>query len=108
MFCGNCGTKSKKGDVFCSECGSKLVDNQKEVRKTSNNKKNIESNKVSSKKGLSKGILCLIISASVLVVAVITYIIVGMSITDPKNIAKDYINAVVNKDSNKLYNNRQA
>ena len=111
MFCGECGTKNKKGDTFCSECGAKLVENiddnsknivspkSKKVEVSSNNNNN--NTKVS--KPLSKGILWLIISASALVIAIITFVIVCSNLTNPKNVANDYIQAVVNKDSNKLY-----
>ena len=107
MFCGECGTKNKETDAFCSECGAKLIHNneKKEVKETSK-KSSIPDNNANNtkkKKGLSKGILCLIISLSALFVAIITFVIICINITNPKNIANDYIKAVVNKDSNKLY-----
>ena len=34
MFCGECGTKNKKGDAFCKECGSKLESVEVTTNKT--------------------------------------------------------------------------
>ena len=93
MFCSECGAKNKEGDAFCSECGAKLnIDD-----KSSNNKPS----KV--KKPMSKkNKLCLIILVAVLVVIGILYK-VGSDLTNPKTIAKNYIQAVIDNDADALY-----
>lgn len=84
MFCGECGTKNNKGDLFCSNCGAKL-----EVEKP--------------KKVLNKKNKLLIIIAVVLIVILFGSYKIVSGLTSPKNIAKKYISAVVNNDSDKLY-----
>ena len=105
MFCGECGTKNKKGDLFCSNCGAKLVENVKveKITKSKNNKEqnNVENNPSITKKKINKPLIIIVVA--VLLVLGITYKIVSDS-TSPKSVAKDYINALINKNTNKLYN----
>ena len=97
MFCGECGTKNKKGDAFCGECGKELETVEVEKTKT---KKNVNNK---PKKEISKSTKIIICVISIIVVAVIASFILLGNITNPKNVAKEYISAVINKDSNKLY-----
>ena len=97
MFCGECGTRNKKGDAFCGECGKKLETVEVEKTKT---KKNVNNK---PKKEISKSTKIIICVISIIVVAVIASFILLGNITNPKNVAKEYISAVINKDSNKLY-----
>ena len=39
MFCGNCGNKLKKGDVFCQKCGSKVLEEETKSPKRTNKEK---------------------------------------------------------------------
>ena len=97
MFCGECGTKNKKGDAFCGECGKKLETVEVEKTKT---KKNVNNK---PKKEISKSTKIIICVISIIVVVVIASFILLGNITNPKNVANEYISAVINKDSNKLY-----
>ena len=98
MFCGECGTKNKKGDAFCKECGSKL----ESVEVTTNKTKKEVSN--APKKPMAKSTKIIIGVVAVVVAALVALFIILGNITNPKNVAKEYIQAVVNKDGNKLYN----
>lgn len=81
MFCSECGTKNEKSSLFCENCGHKLEEN---VPKEKN--------------------------------SIVTYIIIGVLILlvggylflnnmfSPKKVAEGYFEAVVNYDSDKLYN----
>lgn len=90
MFCSECGTKCEKGSAFCGNCGTKLA----ETKKT--NKSNKKNNTV------NKNNKTIIIVVAVLIVLGVCYAI-GKNITDPKNVAQKYIQAVVNSDGNTLY-----
>lgn len=95
MFCGECGTKNKKNDAFCSECGAPL-EHEKEQKNTSSIvKKSIQPLSKKNK---------IIISIIVAIIAVlgIGYKIVS-DITNPKTIAKQYIQANIKQDGDKLY-----
>lgn len=98
MFCGECGTKNKKGDAFCKECGAKLE--SIEVEKTKTNK--VTNN--TPKKPMAKSTKIIIGVVALVVVALVALFVVLSNITNPKNVAKEYIQAVINKDGNKLYN----
>ena len=97
MFCGECGTKNKKGDAFCKECGSKL----ESVEVTTNKTKKEVSN--APKKPMAKSTKIIIGVVAVVVAALVALFIILGNITNPKNVAKEYIQAIVNKDGNKLY-----
>ena len=96
MFCGECGAKNKKNDAFCSECGAPLEhEDEKQVVTTNVVKK--------SKQPMSKKnkIIIGVIAAMVLLLG-IGYKI-GSDITNPKAVAKNYIQATIDKDGDKLY-----
>ena len=97
MFCGECGTKNKKGDAFCKECGAKLE--VVEVKKTKT--KNVVNN--TPKKPMTKSTKIIIGVIALVVVAFVALFVVLGNITNPKNVAKEYIQAVINKDGNRLY-----
>lgn len=97
MFCGECGTKNKKGDAFCKECGAKLE--VVEVKKTKT--KNVVNN--TPKKPMTKSTKIIIGVIALVVVAFVVLFVVLGNITNPKNVAKEYIQAVINKDGNRLY-----
>ena len=98
MFCGECGTKNKKGDAFCKECGAKLEVAEVEKTKT----KKVVNN--TPKKPMAKSTKIIICVVAVVVAALVALFVVLGNITNPKNVAKEYISAVINKDGNKLYN----
>lgn len=92
MFCSECGTKNEKGSAFCANCGAKIEEakESKKVSKSNKPNKTSKNNKI------------VIIVVAILVVLGVCYA-VGSSITDPKNIAKKYIQAVIDLDGNTLY-----
>jgi len=100
MYCGECGTKLKKGDLFCGECGAK-VEQTEEVKKIS--KKETSTTDLSSKKPMDKKTKTII--AIIAVVAVVLFGAYQMlsNMYSPKEITKDYIDALINKDASKLY-----
>lgn len=100
MFCGECGAKLKKGDLFCEECGAKVekeTDAQKVVKKEN---KTTNSN---PKKPMDKKTK--IIIAVVAVVAIVLFGVYQMfsNMYSPKEVAKDYVDALISKDASKLY-----
>ena len=99
MFCGECGTKNKKGDAFCKECGAKLE--SVEVT-TSKPKKESKVNNI-EKKPMAKSTKVIVGVVAIVVAVLVTLFIVLGNMTKPKNVAKGYIDAIVNKDGNKLY-----
>ena len=97
MFCGECGTKNKKGDAFCKECGAKLESIEVEKTKTNKGTNN------TPKKPMAKSTKIIIGVVALVVIAFVALFVVLANITNPKNVAKEYIQAVINKDGNKLY-----
>lgn len=92
MFCGECGAKNQKGDAFCKECGAKL--------------ENVENTEVVNsrpRKPMSKQNKIIIIVVVALVAIIGILFAIFSNLTNPKNVAKDYIQAVVDQDANKLY-----
>ena len=95
MFCGECGTKNKKGDRFCLECGAPLV--EEAVTETTTNVVTKPRQPMSKK----NKIIVAVIAAVVLVLG-IGYK-VGSDMTNPKAVALDYIQASISQDGGKLY-----
>lgn len=96
MFCGECGAKNKKTDAFCCECGAPLE--HEENKETNTAEKTVVPRQPMSKK--NKIIIAIIVV--VVVVLGVGYKI-GSNLTSPKKIAKDYIQAVIDQDGEKLY-----
>lgn len=84
MYCSRCNTKGKLGDIYCSECGSKLI-RKKIDFKISKKLRNL-----------------LIIFLATFIVLFSTYKVIEY-INSPKFIATNYFKDVINNDSNKLY-----
>ena len=98
MFCGECGFKNKEGAKFCAECGKPLNTDEKTEEKKAPKKITPKEKKPMSKKtkiGLTVGII--------VVILLVIGFIVGKNLTDPKKIASDYFEAVMNYDADKLY-----
>ena len=94
MFCSECGTKNTNNDMFCSNCGAKL-----EQQATNTNSSVPKVHKPMSKKTK----IILIIVAVIAVILGVGYKVLS-DITSPKTVAKEFINAVNSKNSDKLYN----
>ena len=112
MFCGECGAKNDKNSKFCEKCGSKLevVEETKEEKKNKENVKNenkvTETNESIIKEPRKK--LPTKYKVIIGIVVVICLLLgigykVGSDLTSPKHIAKEYIEAVINSDADKLY-----
>ena len=101
MFCGECGAKNEKDAAFCAECGAKLEQEAKAQPKKESKKQT--SKKKENRKQLSKKQKILIIVGAVIVVALFSLYQIGAHLTDPKQIVKGYIEAVNNRDYDKLY-----
>lgn len=115
MYCSECGTKNDTDSLFCSECGHKLEkEEEKETKKKTKTKKEEEKPskkapkednelKEPAKKMSKKTKVCLIVIILLIALMAVGYKI-GSDLTNPKTIAKDYVEAVINNNSNKLYN----
>lgn len=92
MFCSECGAKNEKKNDFCSECGAPLEKENTTVANT------VKTRQPISKK--NKMILtCIVIIAVLLGIG---YKVVS-DMTNPKTVAKEYIQAVIDQNGNKLY-----
>lgn len=96
MFCGECGAKNNQGDRFCIECGSPLVQEEIQVNNTTNVVKK-------PRQPMSKKNKIIIAVVAAIVVVLGAGYKVGSDMTSPKVIAKDYIEATINQDADKLY-----
>lgn len=90
MFCSECGTKIKKGELFCGNCGHKIDDTSDENKKI-NKKPKSKKNKILL---ITLIIICAILGC--------TYKYFE-SLASPKRVVKDYVKALINNDYDKLY-----
>ena len=77
MFCEECGTKNELGATFCESCGHKMPVSAPKKEK-------------GPKRKLSKSTIIILSVIGVLAACIITFFIVGSSMTNPKNIAHKY------------------
>ena len=102
MYCGECGAKLEKDATFCSECGAK-VERPKEKTPPKETKAKQTAPVVTPKKPMSKAKkITLAVCAVVIVVLFLGYNHLNEKF-GPKGVAKEYVEAVMNKDSNALY-----
>lgn len=94
MFCGECGAKNDSGALFCAECGKPLAheENNAEVSKQPKEKKPMS----------KKNIIIIAVVAAIVLVLGIGYK-VGSDLTSPEKVAKDYIQATIDMNGDKLY-----
>lgn len=101
MYCAECGNKLKKTDKFCGECGA-LVEKEELVEEKSNKKSNTPSSN-SEKKPMPKQTKIIIgVIVAVVVCFFTTYQILAKQY-EPKKVAEDYLNAVMKKDTDRIY-----
>ena len=99
MFCGECGTKNDTTSTFCCECGAKLVQEQVNVNNNiPTNNANVAPKKPMSKK--SKIIIAVVVAIAALLGVGYK---VGSDMTSPKSVAKEFFEAMRNKDSDAIY-----
>jgi len=95
MYCGECGAKNKKGDIFCEECGSKLREVPRKEKQSSKEKTSFVLTK--QKK----------IVIGVIIVALIGLFIGYKNLEEkysPQTLAEQYLQAINNQDYNTIYN----
>lgn len=101
MYCGECGAKLEKDATFCSECGAK-VERPKEKTPPKETKAK-QTAPVTPRKPMSKTKkITLAVCAVVIIVLFLGYNHLSEKF-GPKGVAKEYVEAVMNKDSNALY-----
>lgn len=88
MYCNECGTKNKKGALFCEECGKNLK-RKKEM--------------VKAKKETSKKNKYMIGTMIIIVISLIVGFYSLSYMLSPKKVAERYMDAIVNGDTSKLY-----
>ncbi len=98
MYCGECGAKLKKGATFCGECGAK-VSKKAQVEKEEPKKKVVKKRQPMSKK--NKIIIGVVL---VLIVALVVSYSVLSNHFGPKGIATEYLEALISKDADRIYN----
>ena len=95
MFCGECGTKNKKGSKFCEECGAKLGTKEEEKEEVKVERKE---RKPLTKKQKTLGIILVVLVAIVFG----GYKFLEYQ-TSPKKVVENYLKAVNSADYKKLY-----
>lgn len=91
MFCPECGKKNEEGAQFCEHCGAKIVEESKVVLPKQ------------PRKPMKKKTKIIIIVAAVLVLVLGVGGFVLSESFKPSKIATEYFEALMNNDTNKLY-----
>lgn len=100
MYCGECGSKLKKGDLFCGECGAKVQKKEtKEVKKEE--KKKVKSNKVPVKLSKKKKIMLTIVA--IFIVLVIGVYIFFANRFSPEGVATRYLETILSGNVEEIY-----
>ena len=92
MFCPECGKKNEEGAQFCEFCGAKIADESKVILPKQ------------PRKPMKKRTKIIIIVVAVLAVVLIGGGIILSSNYTPSKVATGYFTALMNNDTNKLYN----
>ena len=106
MYCSECGTKCKKTDAFCGECGHPLEKEEEVLKEERDDERQKQENIVKEtkiKKPMSKKTKILIVSILVVCALLFGSYQFGSHIYSPKNVANTYIKALKKQDSDKLY-----
>lgn len=106
MFCGECGTKNKKGAKFCEECGAKLETTEKETKEEKIEKEEVQEEKPivkKERKPISKKNKVLIIILAVIAATLFGGYKYLENETSPKKIVENYLKAVNSADYKKIY-----
>lgn len=97
MFCGECGTKNKKGAQFCEECGAKLKQENKKTEEKETKTVQQQSTKTSS-----QGKLIAIIASCFVVFLIVVFSVISAQLK-PEAIVKKYMKARTTDDYKTLY-----
>ncbi len=97
MYCSECGAKNEKDALFCEECGAKLEQPKEEKTPKKKTQKKKNTKKLNKKQWIIIGII--------IAVVVILFVVfqVLKTQTSPSKIVENYIEAINNKDYEKLY-----
>lgn len=93
MFCGECGTKNKKGAQFCENCGKKM-----KVEKTTTKETVVKEKQPMSKK--TKTTIAIISAVAVVIIGLCIFL---GTLTSPKNIAEKLFKATTTYDFDTVY-----
>ena len=98
MFCQNCGKKIEGGDLFCPFCGAK----QQQVNPSENGGASFTAGSQKlTRKGLGIAVIC------VLIVIVLALVLIGSLCTGgPKQVVKEYYQAIEKCDAKKAAGHR--
>ena len=91
MFCPECGKKNKDEAKFCEYCGTKIVDDSPKEFKPVNKKKVDKKTKI-----------IISIITGILIVLISSFMVISNSYK-PTTIAKNYFEALMTNDSDRLY-----
>ena len=92
MFCPECGKKNADGAQFCEYCGAKIEEESKVIMPKQ------------PKKPMNKKTKIIIIVAIILVLVLGVFGFVLADSFKPSKVASEYFEALMNNDTNKLYN----
>ena len=108
-FCNKCGNKIIEGKLFCTSCGNDLrvktdkenestnkVDNMGTIKPKESHISNFKLSQLSKKSKISLGLL------AVLIVATVSIVKVGNSLSDPNRLVTKFEKAVVSKNASDL------
>lgn len=93
MFCGECGTKNKKGAQFCENCGKKM-----KVEKTTTKETVVKEKQPMSKK--TKTTIAIISAVAVVIIGLCIFL---GTLTSPKNISEKLFKATTTYDFDTVY-----
>lgn len=100
MYCGECGSKLKKGDSFCGECGAKVPKKEtKEVKK--GEEKEVKTNKTPVKLSKKKKIMLTIVT--IFIVLVIGVYIFFANRFSPEGVATRYLETILSGNVEDIY-----
>ena len=103
MYCGECGAKLDKDATFCGECGAPVKKEKKTAHKLEEEQETENAQARPPRKPMSKKTKIIWILVLIIVVALIAaYQIIGSQFS-PKAVAKEYVEALVDNDMDKIY-----
>ena len=103
MYCGECGAKLDKDATFCGECGAPVKKEKKTAHKPEEVQETEDTQTRPPRKPMSKKAKIIWILVLIIIVAlIVAYQIVGSQFS-PKTVAKEYVEALVDNDMDKVY-----